>query len=297
MKKLLALSLVIISIGCADKNKMKKDISAYQAEEVPADTPLVFKEDLIPDDKIIHKGILSPDLQQYYYTLSEKDYSRFDVMMIQKTETGWSEPKPAFFNSNYSEHGMSFSPDGNSFYFSSTRPLNKEGDPGIWHIWRSEKVSGKWSTPELIDIPNLKGRHMSHPTLSSSGNMYFHSSDPDYSNMHIYLAEPAGGKFGDAKKVLFNEKVQMDRCTPHISADENYLVFAGIGEQLDLYICKKEKDGQWSEPQKLPEAINTQGQGNPFITPDHQFLFYTREDNSKNRWEVCWIDISAFTQK
>ena len=44
--------------------------------------------------------------------------------MIKKVDGIWSSPKEAFFNSDYSEHGMSFSPDGNTMYFSSTRPTN-----------------------------------------------------------------------------------------------------------------------------------------------------------------------------
>ncbi|MGK0412400.1 MAG: hypothetical protein ACJA1B_000592 [Polaribacter sp.] len=51
---------------------------------------------------------------------------------------------------------MSFSPDGNSIYFSSTRTTNIEGVPETWHIWKSDKVNGEWKEPIFMDIPNLR---------------------------------------------------------------------------------------------------------------------------------------------
>lgn len=155
----------------------------FLTEQIPDSKPIVFKEDLIPDDKLIHKGIFSPDFEAYYYTISDKNFEKFDVYVIRKVDDTWSEPEEAFFNSEYHEHGMSFSPDGNSIYFSSTRPTSLEDVAETWHIWKSDKRDDTWTKPAFVDLPNLRKKLVSHPSISNKGTMYFHVSNLDYTDM------------------------------------------------------------------------------------------------------------------
>ncbi|MEO1654061.1 MAG: hypothetical protein AAFU64_10975 [Bacteroidota bacterium] len=260
-------------------------------EQIPQDTPLPFKSELCPKDQLIHKGILSPDLQAYYYTLSDKEFKQFDVYFIKKTAKSWSEPQAAFFNSEYSEHGMNFSPDGNTLFFSSTRPVDLPGIPPTWHLWKSEKVDGQWQAPRFVDIPNLRDKLLSHPIITNSGTLYFHASNLDYSEMDIYQAPPINQTFGAAEKTSID--LDSGKCTPYVSPDEDYLIFASIGEVLDLIICYPDGKGGWTNPKKLSPKINQQGQGNPYVTPNDQFLFFTVGDVKQGNWQIKWVDISS----
>ena len=118
--------------------------SSKLAELTPGEDPIPFEESIIPSGKLIHSGILSPDLQQYYFTLSDKDSQHFDVMVCERKKLGWSEPTQAFFNTEYNEHGTAFSPDGSYIYFSSTRPVGIAEIANTWRIWRSKKFDEKW---------------------------------------------------------------------------------------------------------------------------------------------------------
>jgi len=252
-----------------------------------------FKEELIPQGKLIHKGILSSDLKQYYYTISDKDFKNFNVYVINKLKEGWSKPREAFFNSNFNEHGMSFSPDGNSIYFSSTRPTKTDNIPETWHICKSDKVNGNWTEPAYVNIPNLRDKLVSHPTITSTGKLYFHASSLDYSEMNIYQSRQINGLFEDAKKVAISNKPNTGICTPYISTNEAYLIFASIGKQLDLWISFNDGKGNFTKTKRLNDKINNFGQGNPYVTPNNQFLFFTTGEHQKENWKVKWVNIES----
>ena len=266
----------------------------FLTDKVPSIMPIEFMDYHIPEGMIIHKGIFSPDLSEYYYTLSDREFKQFDVYVIRKIAQKWSDPEPVFFNSNFSEHGMSFSPDGASIYFSSTRPTNIEGIPDTWHIWRSDKIEEQWNEPFFIDIPNLRNKLVSHPIITNSGTLYFHSSNLDYSEMDIYHSHRTNGKFTPATQtIIATNAPNIQKCTPFVSPNEDYLLFAAIGDQLDLMIAFNDGQGNWTNTRRLSNAINENGQGNPFVTPDNKFLFYTTGKLQSGHWKIKWVDFES----
>jgi hypothetical protein len=187
---------------------------------------------------------------------------------------------------------MSFSPDGNTMYFSSTRPVPIAGISQTWHIWKSTKVNEKWTTPIFIDIPNLRNKLVSHPTITNTGMLYFHVSNLDYSEMDIYHATFTDGNYSNAEKTSISGSSTAGNCTPFVSPKEDFLIFAAIGNQLELMISFSDGNGRWKNTKKLNTNINTNGQGNPYITPDNNFLFFT-VGNSETKWSVKWVDIES----
>ncbi|MTI31124.1 PD40 domain-containing protein [Xanthovirga aplysinae] len=292
MKKLNIIILITICfLSC--KNETENIKVRFLTEKIPGDIPIEFKEIIIPNNKLIHKGIFSPDLKEYYYTISDKGFEQFDVYAMKKQNGTWSKAEKAFFNSDHSEHGMSFSPDGNSLYFSSTRPVNIDGVSETWHIWKSTKIDGKWNEPTFVDIPNLRDKLVSHPTIANSGTIYFHASNLDYSEMDIYHSNQVNGSFENAEKTPISVNLQVGKCTPYFSPKEDYLIFASIGHQLDLMISFNDGKGKWGNTKILNEKINKFGQGNPYVTPDNKFLFFTSGNNSDQKWKVKWVNIES----
>ena len=292
MNKLkIILLFTIVFLSCKKENDITK--MQFLTDKIPSHIPFEFKQNLVPENKLIHKGIFSPDLNEYYYTISDSNFEKFEVFVIKKNSGKWSEPKKAFFSSTYNEHGMSFSPDGNSIYFSSTRPTNIEGISDTWHIWKSNKVNGEWNAPMFIDIPNLRKKLVSHPTLTNSGTLYFHTSNLDYTDMDIYHSKEVNGKFKNAEKTAILMNFKAGKCTPYVSPKEDYLIFASIGNELDLMISYTDGKGGWINTKKLNDKINTMGQGNPYITPDDKFLFYTTGGHLEKDWKVKWVNIES----
>lgn len=225
--------------------------------------------------QLVHRGAFSPDSRSYFITLSDPQFERFDVLVSAFEYGQWRPPTPVFFNSPHSEHGISFSPDGQSLYFSSTQPLDQADSSQTWHLWKSEYVNCRWGTPQPILLPGLEGQLCSHPSITDSGKLYFHSSNPDYSEMHLFSAQETNGAFTEGQKVIFPGGSPMQMCTPWVAPDESYLLFAGIGDQLDLYMALKGDSGKWGTPIPLNSTINTKGQGNPNVSSDGKWLNYT----------------------
>lgn len=291
MNRLYFILIVICFFSCTSTIESEKE--RYLTDGIPTDLPIAFKENLTPKDKLIHKGIFSPDFKEYYYTISDKAYKQFNVYVIKKQNGNWSTPEKTFFNSVYSEHGMSFSPDGNSIYFSSTRPTNIVGIPETWHIWKSDKIDGNWQKPTYVDIPNLRDKLVSHPILTNSGTLYFHVSNLDYSDMDIYHSKSINGTFENAERTVISMPTHIGKCTPYVSPNEDYLIFASIGNQLDLMISFNDGSGNWTQTRRLSNKINQSGKGNPYVTPDNKFLFYTVENQLSKSWNVNWVHIES----
>lgn len=291
MKLLRIVSILVLIVGCTSTTKHEQSVlsdSIQNAGSIP------FNPQLAPDDLIIHRGILSNDLSEYYFTVSDTTFTNFEILVSKKIGDKWIEPEKAFFNSIYDDHGMSFSPDGNSLVFSSTRPVEGGDVPATWHLWKCEKTKSGWTDPEYIEIPNLKSKLLSHPTLSPDGTLYFHTSNLDYSDMVIYYSAIESGKYQDAKQLDFRGLSSVGYCTPYVSADGKWLIFATIGESLELHISESTGDSTWSNPKKLPHSINQNGQGNPYLSPDSKYLFYARESGSQKSWEISRVSTGGF---
>ena len=52
-------------------------------------------------------------------------------------------------------------------------------------------------------------------------------------------------------------------------------------------------NGAWSNPKKLNKKINEYGQGNPYVTPDNKFLFFTTGEYLEKKWKVKWVNIES----
>ncbi len=275
--------------ACKNDQLQIEQEQRYLTSNIPYDQPLMFKPDLVADDSLEHRGVFTPGYEAYYYTVSDKEYERFDIKFITVQDGVWSVPKNAPFNSSYNDHGLSFSPDGLMAVFSSTRPAPKPGIANTWHLWKSTLEDGIWQPPTFIDIPNLDEKLISHPSVTQEGNLYFHVSETDYSNMDIYRSKLIEGSYEEAHRINLSNVNKEARCTPFISPTEDYLIFAAIGKYLTLQISYKEADDQWSDPKPLPSTVNQKGQGNPFVTTDGKFLFYTAQHPTRDTWKVHWV--------
>lgn len=285
------LLFVFFLISC----NVNAQLNDYFADVLPGNIPIPFNPELVPNGMLIHSGIFSPDIEEYYITISDKNFQRFDVKVSRKENGKWSQPEDAFFNTVFNEHGTSFTPDGKYIYFSSTRPVYIGGVSNTWHIWRSEKNNNEWTDPIFIDIPNLRKKLVSHPSLTNDGTMYFHSGNTNYSDLNIYYSKQMDGIFQDAVKLPREINFRTQQNTPFISPDESFILFESTP---NLYISYYDSNGSWSIAEPLNEKINKNGKGNPYISPDNNYLFYVAgmQPSPDENWSVYWVSTNEIFQ-
>jgi len=223
------LLFIIYTSSCKKSSVLKMTTSS------PADLPIENLSSFIADTDIVHRGQFQKHYEEFYFTTSSKDYSNFRIRKLVKEKGDWKEEEVPSLNSKYDEHGFSFSEDGREIYFASTRPT-RGYDVGLWKIWRSKMKSGVWQEAEQVVIPSQDELHQSHPSISKKGNLYFHASAPDYSAMKLYKSEKVADTYAIPTELDLLRGNYIGACTPYISPNEKFLIFAGIGDQLELNI-------------------------------------------------------------
>ena len=269
----LLICVPLIFSSCKRENKILKDTDF---KLVSYDNVLEQLVEKLPSDKIIHRATLSNDSEQFYVTISNRNFTLFDIMMVDINEGSLGVLENTTINSpDHDDHGLSFSPDGRSLYFSSTRPRSETDTMYRWSLWKSNFNNGKWDEPYHIPIPNLNQKHISHPSITIDSILYFHVSDLDYSNMSVHNFDLKNKHNSNAQEVKFSEDFKSGTCTPFILSDQDKLLFASIGGSLDLVICDELENGEWTKCNSLFKDIIKNGLGNPTVSSDGQHLFYT----------------------
>ncbi|MEO9965781.1 MAG: hypothetical protein ABJF11_08335 [Reichenbachiella sp.] len=272
-------TLFLVLLGCS--NKMPESTAPSTKSEI-------FLSEYTPAGKLAHAGIFSPDEKSFYLTISNSDFEKFDILVSLLVNDHWSEPKPAFFNSEYNEHGIGFSSDGKTLFFSSTRPVGIEGIPETWHIWRCRKQQNGWSEPEFVSLPGMETKLVSHPTLTKSGRMYFHSGSLDYSDLSLFYSDYKENQLSEVKPVVFLTEPNGIMITPFIAPDETYLIFSQVISQKEILLVSKKSPAGWSAPLPLLTQPEKANMSNPFISRNQDYLYYARGENDVNGSPTIW---------
>ncbi len=266
----------------------------YFGQAPPGDAPAVFARGIVSTDHLEHSApAFSPDGNEVFWSLWRRpDHGEPQVIMTMRREGGtWSAPAVAPFSGTSVDGGPVFSADGRRLYFSSADPAPPPpGGMRIYDIFFVEKRANGWSERKSLGLlarfPDL--RSAAGPSIARNGTLYFSA------NFGIYRAELIDGEY--AKPQLLPQSINEPgtlNWTPFIASDESYLLFSsGRGNRHggDLYVARRAPDGTWSQPETLPDSINTPEQERfPLISPDGQYLFFTRSTPDHSH-DVYWVD-------
>ena len=154
-------------------------------------------------------------------------------------------------NTKYHEGTVSFSPDGNTMYFSRESFYEKvyERDPStkykisVLHLYKSINQEGQWSEAEPLSV-NGDNYSVKNPSVSADGStLYFASDKADgYGKFDIYSAAiDENGSVGEATNLGQKLNTEGQEMFPFISAN-NTLYFSSNGHLglggLDVFFAK-----------------------------------------------------------
>ncbi|MEK6782883.1 MAG: OmpA family protein [Bacteroidota bacterium] len=200
----------------------------------------------------------------------------------------------------FAEVAPTISADGNTMILESNR--NETENAERWELFESKKnTDNSWSEPTPITAINKKCKFVAGPSLSYDGNrIYFTaviegittSEDIFYSNR---LTETQWSEPISLGTPINTEDYE---GFPSISADENYLYFVRINYEnpvdrkskepcFEIYVSRKQTNGKWGEPGKLPEQINNGCVRDPRIMADnHTLIFSAITPNRKGKYDL-----------
>ncbi len=292
----LCLSVSDCYLFSQEMNENKPDFPVlkgpYLGQKPPDTIPEVFAPEIFSNKSLLGICILENGDELYY---SQFGGSRGSCIMYMQIKNGqWLQPQTAPFSREFENWDLNMSPDGRRIYFSSNRPLMKDGEPKIDpDIWYTEKTDGIWGEPKNIGLAINTDKMELQPTIAENGNLYFFGR---HYMPQIYVAYNENGQYLRSEilgnEVNISEFANMD---PFIAPDESYLIFHsnrdGCYGESDLYICYKDKENDcWTKAINMGPIINSKEHDmSARVSLNGKYLFFTRLVSNTKR-DLYWVD-------
>lgn len=225
--------------------------------------------------------------EEVFFTIQSPNQELSQIVCV--TNNRWEQPILLSFNDGYSYLEPFLSQDGKRLYFASNRPKNNvdlaKNDFDIWYVERLHPKDS-WSTP--INLGNTVNSNADefYPTLANNGNLYFTmESKYGMGKDDIYYCQWNGKEYSNP--ILLNENINSDgyEFNAFVSGDEQFLIYTkynakdGYGSG-DLYLSKKDANGQWKPAENMGNKINTKYMEYcPFYDSKTQTLYFTSKRN------------------
>lgn len=219
---------------------------------------------------------LDKSLDQIYFTTSNEKVTgenhseitgmkKGDIWYTKKNERGeWERPEPAGgdLNTADDEGIMSFTPDGQTMYFTKAR-RSPTSDTSV-EIYTSRRSDATWSTPQKFEITPDTLSAVGHPAVSPDGKwLYFASDMPGgYGGKDIWRIRLGDDRLGTLENLGNDINTAGDEMFPYVRTD-SLLYFASDGHQgfggLDLHRAWLNSTGDRWSVENMGQPMNSPG--------------------------------------
>lgn len=185
-----------------------------------------------------------------------------NLFLVKQDEKGaWLAPVELEdeVNTEYDEGTPSFSPDGNTMYYTYCTQ-DPEG-PRTAEIYISTRSSAKWGKGTRATIVKDSVTALGHPSISPDGKYLYFVSDAvgGFGGKDIFRARVAGNDFGPMENLGEEINTPGDEMFPYVR-DSVTLYFASNGHPgmggLDLFKATQDSTGKWNV-ENLGAPINS----------------------------------------
>ncbi|WP_047548726.1 OmpA family protein [Psychroserpens sp. Hel_I_66] len=210
-----------------------------------------------------------------------------DIYQLDKNDDGTYQAASLVenkVNTKYHEGLVSFSPDGNTMYFSRESFFEKEFEKdsiskykySLLHLFKATKDGDQWGNVEGFSI-NSENHSIKNPSVSLDGKTLYFASDMagGYGLFDIYKASiNTDGSLGEPVNLGQKVNTQGQEMFPYISSN-NTLYFSSNGHlglgNLDVFYTK-EVDGKMAPVRNVGIPVNSNAD---------DFAFYLDEESEE----------------
>ena len=205
---------------------------------------------------------------------------------------------PGSINTPQNEGAQNISQDGNWLVFTG---CNRQDGYGSCDLYISYLTNNGWSEALNLGGKINTDQWESQPCLSpDKRDLYFASRRfGGYGGSDLYVSHlQSNGKWSEPENLGPEINTPGDESSPFIHADNQTLYFTsnglpGYGDE-DIYISRKDANGNWTKPENLGYPINTiSHEGTIFIASDGKTAYYA-SDRSDSKGG---LDIYSFEMR
>lgn len=295
MKKNTDLMNAIIKLGgSSDSQKFPILKNLYLGQKTPEKIPVIFAPGIISTVSHEFSSCFSPDGREFYFTRIHPELNH-RVIMYSKLDNGtWTEPAIASFSGQDAFEPF-LTPDNKRLYFQSGRVVGGALQMFTLYVERNRTGWGEVIDPGEPFNP-MKTMHISATangtlyTTDISGGMTARTTagSSGLGSECLGIIKQVNGKYEKLEKIGSPLNKYPHSQHPWIAPHENYIIYtvteSGQQGKSSLYFSQKDNNGNWTEPKKIPLEINA---GQPFVTPDEKYLFFTSME--QNQGNVYWV--------
>ena len=290
------LTLVNHYTCCAQNIEMLNLSGDYFGEKSPGQSLKEFLPTLFSAQGLfnfhLHSSLyFTTDGKEVYFTNQKLPVKvRYDQTILFMKQIGgkWASPETAPFSGKYSDQIFHISPDGNRIYFTSTRPLNGDGDASNRRNgWIVERKESGWSAPVSITTPeDLK---KNDGTIFVSANLQDSRGNADiyrltYNTEHYSFPENIGNPVN----------TEHDDYACCYSKKGKFLIYYHFDNEnkknSSLFLSFLNEDNSWSKPVSLSEKWNLTFGFSASLSPDEKYLFILDRGQG-----IYWIEREAIS--
>jgi len=253
----------------------------------PLREPRIFGNGVISTSADEFGGSFTPDGKTIYFSRSAPHSYLYAIFESRWLDGRWATPVIVPFSGQYTDSDPILSPDGNTMYWSSDRPVKGtvKHDYDIWMVRR--QPNGTWGVPERLPEPiNSEGSEFC-ASAARNGTIYFSSTrDAPPGAIRAYRSRKIGGTWSAPENLSTAMGGKPD--DPYldldimVDPDERFVLIGSLGRpdgfgHFDVYVSWNH-DGVWSPLKHLPAPFNTPARDySPHLSPDGKYVFFSSE--------------------
>ena len=225
-----------------------------------------------------------------------------NLFLVKQDEKGaWLAPVELEdeVNTEYDEGTPSFSPDGNTMYYTYCAQ-DPEG-PRTAEIYISTRSSAKWGKGTRATIVKDSVTALGHPSISPDGKYLYFVSDAvgGFGGKDIFRARVAGNDFRPMENLGEEINTPGDEMFPYVR-DSVTLYFASNGHPgmggLDLFKATQDSTGKWNV-ENLGAPINSMGDdfGITFAGKEERGFFCSNRNDARGYDHIYSFELPTIT--
>ena len=244
-------------------------------------------------------NMLSFDGTQLLFTRKmplDNDYQKEFLFVSCFDGNQWSDPQPLAFSDfpQDVDPGAAFiSADGKKLYLTG---CGWSRDSSC-DLYVSEWKDGRWAMPRRLSEGINTRSWESQPCVSSDGKeLYFVSRRSGQADIYCSIRN-ADGTWGEPQNLGEPINTKGTEMAPFLHPDGHTLYFSsdthiGMGG-FDLFMSRRDDDGQWQEPVNLGFPINTNGDEiNFFVAADGKTAFISSQrEGGKGGYDIYTFEL------